>query len=100
MLALAKRLSPVKVGNTDIASLVANGRVTTAADLVNIGQESGSHMDRGREPHLMICNILNPGFILIDVEDCNKEQDKNARCTVVINLGPALVSPDTAIYWE
>jgi hypothetical protein len=100
-MSLAKKIGAARVGDALAQSLISADRTTTVGDYINRGDLSGSQIDSGREPYLLIEDEFNKGGInTIPVYDCSPYQEKNSgRCLLVLHRGEALVPADTLISW-
>jgi hypothetical protein len=101
-LSLAKRIGPVREGDPLVKDITTSGRTTTAADYVAGGKLSGTQIDGGREPYLLVQDECNEGrFNTVPVHDCFIEREqRSGKCVLVLHRGDVLVSPDTLIYWK
>jgi hypothetical protein len=97
-----KEINPARIGDANTERIVSRGRTTTAVDFVSDGDLSGTQVDAGREPYLLIEDLFNLGcFNTVPVYDNQPRQEKRTGlCGLVLHRGDVLVRPDTLIYWK
>lgn len=101
----AKVVSPVSIHckNGILSRLIATGRVSTVRDYCAVGCVAGEQIDRGREGHLLVEDLLNPGEYRAEpIYDSrvNWKEEKTGKCWLDIHAGELLVDGDTAVYWK
>ncbi|MBI6882661.1 hypothetical protein [Pseudomonas putida] len=102
-LKLAKAISPLGCEDSLCAGLLAAGKATKLIDYCTNGPESEIQVSAGREPFLLVEDMLNPGSaITVPIFDAKVDAvEKNSGlCGVTLGQGDALFKSDVLVYWR
>lgn len=72
-------------------------------DYCQSGVSSNAQVDKGREPHLLIPDIYNPGeFHVKPIYDSRIDwlDSSSDKCWIDVPAGEMLVDGNTAVYWK
>lgn len=78
-------------------------RLLTVLDYCQSGVLSGTQVDKGREPHLLVPDPYNPGeFRTEPIYDSRVDwhESRTGKCWIDVHAGELLVDGGTAVYWR
>lgn len=101
----AGALGAVLRGATGIGleRLQSSERLLTVRDYCECGALSVAQGDKGREPHLLVPDLYNPGeFRTIPIYDSRAEsrESKTGKCWIDVHAGELLIDGNAAVYWK
>ena len=78
-------------------------RLLTVLDYCQSGVLSGAQVDKGREPHLLVPDLYNPGEFRVEpIYDSRVDwqERRTGKCWIDVHAGELLVDGGTAVYWR
>lgn len=102
-LALCKRIDALRAADIGAVQFANHARVTSLADYCADTPTAGAQVDAGREPHLLVADVWNPGcFNAVPIYDSRIDpfEAKSNRCWIDIHQGETLMPIDTLVFWK
>ena len=101
----ASLLGAVLIGakGVGLERLQNSERLLTVLDYCQSGVLSGAQVDKGREPHLLVPDLYNPGdFRAEPIYDSRVDwhESRTGKCWIDVHAGELLVDGGTAVYWK